>query len=144
MDRLLTNAAGVFRGWQQIAGDRILVDKIFPRRLADVIDGHAHQPVGPLLDVGDRHTGGETPAILAGHARLTVGGVHELGEIGGAGAVEFLLRHPILAQILDYAECSTLLEILQQDYAGDAVIELVGGDVLGGDGVEAESARIET
>src|SRR6185503_6092556 len=98
MDRLLT-AARLIRRWHQDPRHRILLHEIFPRDGADIVDRYLLQPLGPLLHVGNRHAGGEPPAIMTRHARLAVGGVDELGEIGAAGAVELALGDAGLAQL---------------------------------------------
>ena len=72
--------------------------RYFPRDVADALDGHLLQPLGPRLDIRDGHAGGEPPTIVARHARLAVGGVDELGEIGAARAVELFVRDAVVAQ----------------------------------------------
>ena len=124
-----TNAAGVFRRRQQIAGDRVHVDKIFPRRLADVLDGHAAS-AGRAIPRRPRPSCRWRAASRSGGPCATgCRSCRRTRRDGGSGALELLLRDAVLAQILDHAV--------------DALLELVGGDALGGDGVEAEPAAVE-
>src|SRR5262245_36116593 len=98
IDPLFTHRARVSGSGQQIAGERILVDKIFARRRARILDGNALEPFRPFLDIGDGHAGGKAPAIVTRHARLAVGGVNELGGVRGGGAVGVLVIIAVLAQ----------------------------------------------
>src|SRR5574342_1365277 len=100
MGRLLT-AYRFVRRRHQDPRHRVLVDEIFSRHVADVLDRHLLQPLWPALHLLDGHAGGKPPTIVARHARLAVIGIDELGKKGAAGAIELGLRDAMLAQIGD-------------------------------------------
>ena len=97
MDRLLAIAACLVRYGREDSSDRVPVDKIFPRDIANVLHRHFLQPLRPSLDVGGCHAGGEPPAVVPRHTRLAVLGIDEFGEIGVPRAVQLVLRNAVLA-----------------------------------------------
>src|SRR4249920_1484759 len=73
MGRLLT-ASRLVRRRHQNPRHRVLVDEIFPRHVADIVDLHLLQAIGPAFDLLDGHAGGEPPTIMARQARLAEAG----------------------------------------------------------------------